>query len=295
MKTLREVLRTADERRVAVGHFNFSELVVLKAVTEAARELGVPVVVGVSESEREFLGVPQAAALVRSLRDQGGLEIFLNADHTHSVAKAEEAARAGFDMIVFDASEKPLEENIAETRRGVEAAKSVRPEILVEGEVGYVGSGSEIHEKRPDHIRLTEPEEGAQFVAETKVDLLSPSVGTTHGMIPSMIRGTDHKRLDVPRIAAIKKAVGLPLTLHGGSGTADEDFRQAIRAGIGMIHINTELRVAWREGLEEALRTDASSVAPYKVLPGVVDRVKSVLMGRLRLFNGLESSAARGN
>lgn len=292
MRTLEEVLRAADERRVGVGHFNFSELVVLKAVTEAARELGVPVVVGVSESEREFLGVRQAAALVRSLREEAGLEIFLNADHTHSIAKAEEAARAGFDMIVFDASEKPLEENIAETRRGVQAAKSIRPEILVEGEVGYVGSGSEIHEKRPDNIRLTEPEEARQFVAETKVDLLSPSVGTTHGMVPSMIRGTEHKRLDIQRIAAIKKAVGLPLTLHGGSGTADEDFRQAIRAGIGMIHINTELRVAWRAGLEESLRKDTSSVAPYKVLPAVVDRVKGVVVGRLRLFNGLESSAA---
>lgn len=89
-------------------------------------------------------------------------------------------------MIVFDASEKPLEENIAETRRGVEAVKSIRPEILVEGEVGevgYVGSGSEVHDKRPDNIRLTELEDARQFVAETKVDLLSPSAGTTHGML----------------------------------------------------------------------------------------------------------------
>lgn len=286
MSTLSEVLQEAGKNRVAVGHFNFSELVVLKAVTEAARELRVPVVLGVSESEREFLGVGQAAALVQSMREENGIEIFLNADHTHSIEKAEQAARAGFDMIVFDTSEKPLEQNIAETRRGVEAAKSIRPGILVEGEVGYVGSGSEIHEKRPDNIRLTEPEEAKQFVAATKVDLLSPSVGTTHGMLASMIRGTEHKRLDIPRIAAIKKTVGLPLTLHGGSGTDDDDFRKAIQAGIAMIHINTELRVAWRRGLEQALGKDAASVAPYKVLPEVVDEVKAVVVKRLRLFNG---------
>src|SRR5215470_10855743 len=131
MRVLREVLQEAGRRRVAVGHFNFSELVVLKAATEAARELAVPVVMGVSESEREFLGVPQAAALVQSMREEKE-QIFLNADHTHSIEKAEEAAHAGFDMIVFDASEKPLEQNIDETRRGVEAAKSIRPEILVE-------------------------------------------------------------------------------------------------------------------------------------------------------------------
>lgn len=269
-----------------MGHFNFSELVVLKAAAEAAGELGVPVVMGVSESEREFLGVRQAAALVQSMREEKGRELFLNADHTHSIEKAEEAARAGFDMIVFDASEKPLEENIAETRRAAEAVKSIRPSILVEGEVGYVGSGSEIHEKRPDNIRLTEPEEAREFVAGTKVDLLSPSVGTTHGMLRSMIRGTERKRLDIQRIAAIKKIAGIPLTLHGGSGTDNQDFREAIAAGIAMIHINTELRVAWRRGLEQALRKDAGSVAPYKVLPDVVREVKAVVVERLRLFNG---------
>jgi fructose-bisphosphate aldolase, class II len=286
MRALKDVLEDAGKRRVAVGHFNFSDLVVLKAAAEAARELGVPVVMGVSESEREFVGARQAAALVKSLQEETGLEIFLNADHTHSVEKAEEAARAGFDMIVFDASEKPLEENIALTRRGVEAAKSIAPKILMEGEVGYIGSGSEIHEKRSAGIRLTEPQEAKEFVAATKVDLLSPSVGNMHGLLPSMIQGTEHKRLDIERIAAIKKAAGLPLTLHGGSGTEDEDFRRAIQAGIGMIHINTELRVAWRKGLEEALKKDAESVAPYKVLPGVVDRVKTVVMSRLKLFNG---------
>ena len=291
MRTLKEVLEEAGNRRVAVGHFNFSELVVLKAAAEAASELAVPVVMGVSESEREFLGVREAAALVESVRDNTGREIFLNADHTHSIEKAEQAARAGFDMIVFDVSEKPLEENIAETRRGVEAAKSIRPEILVEGEVGYVGSGSEIHEKRPDHIRLTEPEEARQFVKETKADLLAPSVGTTHGMLASMIRGTEHKRLDIERIAAIKKIAAIPLTLHGGSGTDNDDFRKAIQAGITMIHINTELRVAWRRGLEQALRKNADSVAPYNLLPEVVRQVKSVVVERLRLFNGIPETA----
>jgi fructose-bisphosphate aldolase class II len=286
MRVLKEVLEQAGKRRVAVGHFNFSELVVLKAAVEAASELGVPVVMGVSESERDFLGVREAAALVDTLRQATGLEIFLNADHTHSLARAEEAARAGFDMVVFDTSDKPLEENIAETIRAVDALKSIRPSILVEGEVGYVGSGSEIHEKRPDNIRLTEPEEAREFVAKTKVDLLSPSVGTTHGMLPSMIRGTEHKRLDIQRIAAIKKIAEVPLTLHGGSGTDDQDFRQAIEAGIAMIHINTELRVAWRRGLEEALGKEAGSLAPYKVLPDVVRQVKAVMVRRLALFNG---------
>jgi len=292
MRSLKQTLLEAEKKRVAIGHFNFSELLVFKAATEAAASLGVPVVMGVSESERDFLGVRQAAALVRTLREETGWPVFLNADHTHSLAKAEEAARAGFDMIVFDASGKPLEENIAETRRAVEAVKSICPEILVEGEVGYVGSGSEIHEKRPGNIRLTDPAEAKGYIEATQVDILSPSVGTTHGMLPSMINGAEYKRLDIPRIAAIKASVGVPLTLHGGSGTDDEDFRKAIQAGITMIHINTELRVAWRKALEESLKKDASSLAPYKVFPSVVDAVKAVVLDRLCLFNGLSHFTA---
>jgi len=95
-----------------------------------------------------------------------------------------------------------------------------------------------------------------------------------------------HKRLDIERIAAIKKIAAIPLTLHGGSGTDNDDFRKAIQAGITMIHINTELRVAWRKGLEAALGKDTTSVAPYKILPEVVDDVKAVVVGRLKLFNG---------
>ena len=292
MNKLREVLQDAEKRRVAVGHFNFSELTVLKAVGEVARELDTAVVVGVSESEREFVGVRQAAALVQAMRDDG-LRIFLNADHTHSLEKAEEAARAGFDMVVFDASEKPIEENITSTRRAVEAMKSINGAILVEGEIGYIGSGSELHDKRPENIHMTEPADAQNFVAETRVDLLSPSVGTTHGMIPSMVRGAEHKRLDIPRIAAIKNAVQIPLTLHGGSGTDAEDFRKAIGAGITMIHINTELRVAWRAGLAAALKRNFDAVAPYKLLPDVVRDVRTVVRGRLELFGGSAAAAAR--
>ena len=292
MKTLREVLQDAENRRAAVGHFNFSELTVLKAVGEAARELNTAVVVGVSESEREFVGVREAVALVKAMRDEG-LRIFLNADHTQSLEKGEEAARAGFDMVVFDASEKPIEENIKLTRRAVEATKSINGAILVEGEIGYIGSGSELHDARPKNIHMTEPEDARTFVVETRVDLLSPSVGTTHGMIPSMVQGAEHKRLDIARIAAIKNAVHVPLTLHGGSGTDAEDFREAIKAGITMIHISTELRVAWRTALAEALETHSDAVAPYKLLSDVVRNVKTVVRSRLELFGNSAAAAAR--
>jgi fructose-bisphosphate aldolase class II len=106
-----------------------------------------------------------------------------------------------------------------------------------------------------------------------------------HGMLQSMVRGDTQQRLDIPRIAAIKQATGAFLTLHGGSGTHDDDFRQAIQAGITIIHINTELRLAWRQGVAAALTQQPDEVAPYKILPAAVAAVHAVVRARLHLFN----------
>jgi fructose-bisphosphate aldolase class II len=102
-----------------------------------------------------------------------------------------------------------------------------------------------------------------------------------------MVRGESNKHLDIERIAAIRKAAGVPLTLHGGSGTDDDDFRRAITAGITIIHINTELRVAWRRTLQDTLASNPDEVVPYKILPPVVQSVSEVVKSRLRLFSNL--------
>jgi fructose-bisphosphate aldolase, class II len=286
MQTLKNVLQQAQQRGVAIGHFNISDLVLLKAVFAAAQELKLPVIVGASEGERAFIGVRQIVALVESLRDEFDFPIFLNADHTHSLAHAEEVAKAGFDSIVFDLSALPWEENVRQTREAVVALKAINPSILIEGEIGDIGTGSEIHESMPDLSKgLTSPEQAKQFVEETRVDILAPAVGNMHGMISSMVRGDVKKRLDIERIAAIKKATQMPLTLHGGSGTNDDDFRKAIAAGINIIHINTELRVAWRRSLEASLAKQPGEVVPYKSLPPVVEAVKEVASSRMALFN----------
>src|SRR5580698_2742585 len=286
MKALQQVLAEADQQKVAVGHFNISDLVALKAVYSAARELNVPVLVGVSEGEREFIGVHQVAALVRSIREQDGFPMYLDADHTHSIEKAREAARAGFDYVVFDASDLPFEENVAKTKQAVTEMKAIHPSIMVEGEIGFIGSSSSIHDKIPDNMSpLTTPEQASEFVQRTGVDALAPAVGTMHGMLKTMVAGTAKKHVDPVRIAAIKRATGIPLTLHGGSGTDDQGFLDAIEAGITIVHINTELRVAWRRGLESALANKPAEAVPYKLLPDVVESVKEVVYSRLRLFN----------
>jgi fructose-bisphosphate aldolase, class II len=286
MKTLRQVLSEALQNKVAVGHFNVSDLSGLKAVFESAHALNVPVIVGLSEGERAFMGVREAAAAVKALRQEYDYPIFLNADHTHSLAGAEDAARAWFDSIVFDRSELPFDQNISETKGAVEALKSINPSILIEGEIGEIGTGSEIHEKALSHLRLTTPEEAKEFATATGIDILAPAIGNTHGLLRSMIQGEAQKRLDIDRIADIGKATGLFMTLHGASGTNDDDLRQAIRAGITEIHINTEVRLAWRRGLESAFAKEPDQVVPYKLLAPAVDAMKQVISSRLLLFNG---------
>jgi fructose-bisphosphate aldolase class II len=285
MQTLREVLTKAQREGIAVGHFNVSELVALKAIIAAARDLKLPVMVGVSEGEREFFGVKQIAALIRTYREESDYPIFLNADHTHSVEKAEVAAKAGFDEIIFDASSVPLEKNIEQTKRAVEAIKSINPNCMVEGEIGYIGSASDVIDKVPEGAGImSTPEEAKQYVSATKVDVLAPAVGNMHGMLTSMVHGDAQKRLDIPRIAAIHEAAGVFMTLHGGSGTNDEDFKKAIKAGMTIVHVNTEIRLAWKRGMEKALGV-GESVVPYKLLGDVVAGVQKVVEARMQLFN----------
>jgi fructose-bisphosphate aldolase class II len=305
MKTFREVLADVDARHVAVGHFNISELAALKGIFSAAQGISklqgynIPVLIGVSEGEREFIGVRQAAALIKSLREEYDYPIFLNADHTHSFEKAIEAANAGFDEVLFDGSGLAMEENIAETKKVVAAIRAIDPAIVIEGEIGYIGTSSEVIAEKPANLALSTPEEAVRFVRETGIDVLAPAVGNMHGLLKTMVAGTEKKHLDIARIAEIKKAISVVpaqagiqggghwMTLHGGSGTANEDFKAAVAAGMDIVHVSSELRLAWRRGVEAGLAANPDEIAPYKIFPPAIEGIKNIVEDRLGLFNGL--------
>ena len=288
MKNLKQFLKEAEKKKVAVGHFNIAEISQLKSIFEAAKELGAPVIIGTSEGEAGFLGRKQAVALIKSLREEYKFPIFLNSDHTHSFEEVKKAVAAGYDAILFDGGTLPFAENIRQTKKVVNYVKSKNKNILVEGELGNIGSGSVIRKELPKGaaIRpedLTKPEEAARFVKETGIDMLAPAVGNIHGMFAN----APEPALDIQRIKALKKAVKISLVLHGGSGNTDSDFLAAIDAGISVIHISTELRVAWRKGLEQGLKEKPEEIAPYKILEAPVAEVKEVVKRRLQLFNNL--------
>jgi len=292
MKSLRKALAWAEKNQVAIGHFNISDSEGFKAVVEAAKELGVPVIIGVSEGERAFIGLQEVVSLVKIARGNG-LDVFVNADHTYSMEKARAAIDAGMDSVIIDEAGKPLEENIKLTKEIVDYARSrtkgrtlsidSQGSTLVEGELGFIGVSSKVLEKLPDGVSQdsqTKPEDAKRFVEETGIDLFAPSVGNVHGLVKS-----GQPKLNIERIKALREAVKVPLVLHGGSGISDEDFLSAIAAGIRVIHINTELRLAYKEGIAEGLKS--GEIAPYKFMETGVEEMKKVVRERLRLFNKL--------
>ncbi|MBI2482169.1 MAG: class II fructose-bisphosphate aldolase [Candidatus Vogelbacteria bacterium] len=285
MKSLREVIQAVVVSKTAVGHFNFCDMVGLYGIAQAAREKGVPVILGLSESERDFVGVHQAVALVDSLRTQYNQELFLNADHTKSLEKAKEAIEAGFDAVLFDGSGLSYEENVRQTKQVVEYAKAAGREVIVEGELGYIGMSSQVLTDIPVGVDLTDglttAEEAAKFVAETGVDLLAPAVGNIHGMLA----GRPDPSLNQGLVQSIAEAVKVSLVLHGASGNSPEDIKAAIAAGVAIVHVNTELRVAYRDALKRTLQAEPDEVAPYKILKPAIQAVAEVVAAKLAILS----------
>ena len=288
IKTLRECVREAQEKKIAIGHFNISNTEGLWAVFRAAQALNVPVIIGVSEGERDFIGVRQAAALVKSIKDEFQYPIYLNADHTYSFERVKEAIDAGFDSVIFDGAKLSFEENVAITKQCVEYAKNCGREVLIEGELGFIGTSSKVLDEIPEGVELgenslTHPDKAREFVEQTGVHMLAPAVGNFHGML----RGGVDPKLNIERIKAISESTKVPLVLHGGSGNSEDDFKQAIANGVAIVHINTEIRVAYKKGLMLGLSENSEEVAPYKFLKPAVKAVQDVVEKKLRLFNNL--------
>jgi len=286
MKILREYIKEAEEKKIAIGHFNISNSEGFWAVVGACKKLNLPAIIGVSEGERDFIGIKQIKVLIDTIKAEG-LPIFLNADHTYSIDRVKEVIDAGFDAVIIDGAEKSFDENLIMTKESVDYKNSKNPEILIEGEYGFIGKSSKILNELPEGIEISEntmtkPEEAAEFVRQSGIDLFAPAVGNIHGMVKG-----GNPKIDIERIRQIRESAVVPLVLHGGSGITDDEFKQAIEAGISIIHINTELRLAFKQGIQKSLIDDPDEIAPYKYLKPAVQAMQAVVEKRMALFAGL--------
>ncbi len=286
--TLREHILEAKNKGIAVGHFNISTLDGVWAVADAAKGLNVPVIIGVSEGERDYVGVKQVSLIVKSIREERGQPIFLNADHTYSFERVKEAIDAGFDAVIFDGAQLTFEENVRIAKKCVEYARASGRDVLVEGELGFIGTSSKVLDAIPDgavvgDAAMTKPEDALRFVTETGVDMLAPAVGNIHGVV----RGGD-PALNTKRVKEISDMVKIPLVLHGASGNSASDIAESVKNGVAIVHVNTELRLAYRSGLVKSLSENPDEVAPYKFLKPAKLSMQKVVEDKLRIVNNFQ-------
>src|SRR3989338_7457417 len=279
MQSLNYYLHKAKSECWAVPHFNASNLEMIKAIVESSQELNAPVMIGMSESEREFIGLNQAQSIIRCYKEKGAV-IFLNADHSKSFDSCKNAIDAGFDSIHFDGSHLSLKENFEITKKVVLYAKNKNTDISIEGELGYIPTeSSKIYNKeiKIDKKYFTKPEEAREFTENTGIDRLASVIGSIHGI------ALNNPHLDIDLIKRISLEVGdVSLVLHGGSGVLPSDIKNAIKAGINNIHISTELRIIYKESLDKSL--DKDNIATYSIMEPVIKDMKEFIKEKNKFF-----------
>lgn len=279
---LNEILHQATKEHWAIGHFNISTLEQLRAIINAGTEARAPLMIGTSQGEADFIGLTQAVYLIKAFREDTGIPLFLNADHTKEVERCKKAIDAGYDSIHFDGSLLPLEDNIAHTKDVVAYARAHSVQISVEGELGYLPGESRVinEEIKIRKDQYTDPAQAKTFAEATGIDRLAIAVGNIHGI------SLNEPELDTERIKTIREAIpdSIALVLHAASGIPEDHIKRAIECGIANIHINTELRILFTETLKEALAKNPNETTPYKLFGGVVEALTAKVKEKLHIF-----------
>lgn len=282
-----EVINEYKKNGKAIAHFNISNLDQARAIVEVAEELNQPVIIGASEGEREYMGIDMVRTIVNELNQEYNVPIFLNADHTYTLEKVTEVVEAGYDSVIVDGAKLPYEENVALVKQCVDYVRGYEEKtgkrVLVEAELGYIGQSSSLNTALPEGVteaNLTTPEQAKDFILRTGVDMFAPAIGNVHGMLID----AEEPKLHIERLKDITAVVDVPLVLHGASGNTDEDLVGSIDNGIAIIHINTEIRKAFRDGEMHYLEEHPNEVAPYKFGHQGQEEMKKVVRAKMELY-----------
>lgn len=280
----RHLMQRSRQQGFAVGAFNIDNQETLIAVSRAAQKLNAPVLVEVSQGEVDALGLENIRDMVDNYRDEYGIEMYINLDHSPTVEACKRAIDVGFEFIHIDISQAnhdaSEEEIITKTKEVVEYAKFTG--ALVESEPHYFAGGSNVHDEGIDYeeIRKTfsTPEGARAFVEATGIDTFAAAIGNLHGKynVP--------KELDLELLARIRSAIDCQISLHGGSGTPLHYFEDASKAGVSKININTDMRVVFRETLEKVLKENPNEYAVVKLMPQVYGAVQQVVEEKINAF-----------
>lgn len=280
----RHLMQRTRRQHFAVGAFNIDNQETLIAVARAAQKLKSPVLVEVSQGEVKAIGLENIRDMVDNYKEEFGIEMYINLDHSPSVDDCKRAIDAGFEFIHIDISQENhnagLEEIIAKTKEVVDYAKFTG--ALVESEPHYFGGSSNLHSEKIDYeaIRHTfsTPEGTKYFVDMTGIDTFAAAVGNLHGKYPVP------KELDLELLQQIRDSIDCQISLHGGSGTPLHFFEDAAKIGVSKININSDMRYVFRKTLEKVLKEHPDEYAIVKLMPEVYGEVQKVVEEKIQAF-----------
>jgi ketose-bisphosphate aldolase len=278
--SLKDWLDKAKQEGFAIGAFNAANLEVVKAIIAAGQETKSPIIIEASPGEIGYFGFENFLAVVGNFRRQTGLPIFTNLDHGKEIESVEKAIGAGFDLVHFDGSDLPFEENLKTSAQL--AALAHQKGVLIEVEFEKIEGSSEKHqEKTAEEAQIkgefTDPEKAVRAVAQTGADLLAVSIGNLHGVYQTP------EEIDLLRLEELTQRLPCFFSLHGGSGIQSDQLEKAIKLGVAKINVNTDLRLAYRETLDNVLR-GSEEIKIYKLMPPVIAAVQKVVEEKIELF-----------
>ncbi|MDB5183924.1 MAG: fba, fructose,6-bisphosphate aldolase [Candidatus Saccharibacteria bacterium] len=280
----RHLYQRTRRQNFAVGAFNIDNQETLIAVCRAAQKLKSPVLVEVSHGEVKALGLENIRDMVDNYKDEYGVEMYINLDHSPTVDDCKRAIDAGFEFIHIDISQEnhdaSIEEVIEKTKEVVEYAKFTG--ALVESEPHYFGGSSNLHTEKIDYEEIkktfTTPDFATYFVEQTGIDTFAAAVGNLHGKYPVP------KQLDLELLQEVRDALDCQISLHGGSGTPLHYFEDAAKIGVSKININSDMRIVFRKTLEEVLAENPDEYAIVKLMPEVYQAVQAVVEAKIEAF-----------
>jgi fructose-bisphosphate aldolase class II len=277
LTTGKAILDIANEHNFAVPAFNISDYAMFNGIVEISEAKSAPVILGIHPDEVKHVGVEMIAAVTQRAH-RSSVPIAIHWDHGANYEQILTAIRNGFTSVMIDGSSLPFEENVALSKKVVDAAHAVG--LSVEGELGTIGKTDDEAEDGSDAIIYTNPEDALRFVEATGVDSLAVAIGTRHGIYPETLK----PELELDLLRQIKDKVLIPLVLHGGSNNPNDEIAQAVKLGINKINISSDIKVAYHKKMREVL-ADESLREPLIIQPPCIEAMKTVAGQKIDLFD----------
>ena len=277
---LDQVLKKAKAEHYAVGLFNTHDTDMMEAAMSAAEEARSPIIIGTAEVLLPYGDLPLISPALIAAAKRASVPVVVHYDHGLTFEKTMEALKCGFSSVMYDASAKDYETNIAETREVMKIAHAFG--ATIEGEIGHVGSAQDGDDKNGMYTTV---EEAVDFQTKTGVDALAVAVGNAHGVYKSK------PCIQLQRIAELNAAVKCPLVMHGGSGLSADDFKNAIARGVAKMNIHTDMVCAGMRAMYESCDAhNRDKIVTWDYLDtrkAKVEAIKKVVLEKMELFGSV--------